>query len=157
MKTLTFLLFVLIPFLGNAQTFDYSASVETGYYTGHHLMTQTQEKVLYGGHTVKSHDSLYTVHPKLSFYSDLKIGLHFFDRRLNFETDIITTFSKNSRFLNFDPLLAIYKTNLYYDFQDLPLKAGWKHSCSHTIEPRIFERTSYNASYNKFYIKLKIK
>ena len=159
MKKLVIILFVMIPLFGNAQFFDYSASIETGYYTGTRLMTQAKEYEIqcYYEHNVISRDSIYTIHPKMSFYSDLQFGLHFFDHRLNFKTDVITTFTKNSVPLNFTPLFAVYKTNLYYDFQNIPLKAGWKHSCSHTVENRVFERTNYNAAYNKFYIKLKIK
>jgi hypothetical protein len=154
MKRLIVILFVMIPFIGNAQFFDYSASVETGYINSQRsIKGYVQES--YAGSNFYESTTLEMYHPKLSFYSDLQVGVHFFNRLINFKTNILTTFSKDNG-INFTPLLTNYITNLYYD-PDLPIKIGWKHNCIHTIAPTYLNDKIYNSSYDQIYIKLTIK
>ncbi len=148
MKKLMFILFVMIPFFGNAQFFDYSASVETGYFTGNYSMTRQQ-----------SETSFYGKHPAMSFYSDLNFNLHFFNKQINIKNNIETTFTKLNKGITFSPLISIYTTSVNYNFKNQPIKIGFKHGCTHTIEEQYFQRAkiNFNSTYNKVYIKLKIK
>lgn len=108
-----YLLLILLCFLtikGYSQKFDYSASIETGVYK----------------------ENIYNM-----YYGSLNGNIILY-KRLNIEIRTITTF-----FGDYDSYMNpinIYKTDLSYDFKDIPITLGWK----------------YKPSYNQFYMKLKI-
>ena len=77
MKRLIILFVIVVSsFSVNGQTFDYSASVETGYYQGSHTMTIIADDIDY---------PLNMKYPDFTFYSDIQFSLHFFDKKLNFQ------------------------------------------------------------------------
>lgn len=144
MKKLIIILFFVLPLPGESQMIETSASIETGYYNGVKVMQSSDRW-------------LYIEYPKLSFYSDIEIGLHGFDRRVNFVVNSQTIFTDNTHFMNFTPLLVDYNTDLFYNPKQIPIKIGWKHRCVHTVKSRHFYYTTYNGSSNRIYVKLKIK
>ncbi|WP_292485146.1 hypothetical protein, partial [Methanohalobium sp.] len=93
MKHLIFIIVLLFPLIGSGQTFDYSASVETGYYTGVRYLLGQNIITDDGATKLRYPIGMQIQHPDPSFYSDIQIGLHGFDHRLNFETNVITTFT----------------------------------------------------------------
>jgi len=139
-----------------AQTFDYSSSIEGGYYTGYRYLRGNYVISEGTAYTVDPSVAMQNQHPSPSFYADLGVGLHFFDKRLNLDASVMTTFTSNSKVMNFDPLLASYTTDLYYDFTNLPIKVGWRHNCVHTVDNDRMDLT-YQAAFNNVYFELTIK
>ncbi len=146
MKKLILILFVLVPFLGNAQFFDYSASVETGYYKGTKIFQKQNSNMIYNSFS----------YPKLTFYTNFSFDICLLNK-LNIENDIINHFTKNSHFMNFSPLTISYNTNINYNFQNVPLEIGWEHNCFHTIKSNKTQFTDFNSYHDKIFIKFTIK
>src|SRR6056297_2729869 len=161
MKRLTLILTAITAIIAmacsaQAQTFDYSSSIEGGYYTGYRYLRGNSIIMQRGQVTLAEEVAMQNQHPSTSFYSDIQVGVHFFDRRLNFDASVMTTFTSNSKVMNFDPLLASYTTDLYYDFTNLPIKVGWRHNCVHTVDNDRMNLT-YQAAFNNVYFELTIK
>ncbi len=73
MKKLVVILFVIVPFFGNAQFFDYSASLEGGYFQGNRIQSKNISSLAYPDQ--KQRISLF--YPTYTFYNTLNFNLHF--------------------------------------------------------------------------------
>lgn len=142
MKTRLVLILLAAALATKAQLFDYTASIETGYFS-------RKAGVFY--------DEYNNVILQYSpFYVNLSFTLSTFNLlHLSFENEIPFDKSKSNVY-TFKPFYSSYNARIYLTYKNI--EAGFFHNCTHpNINNIDYNQWYFGENINKIYIKLKIQ